>query len=166
MIEALMSGKLVGKPEARTSKSGRTFVTARLRVAAGGEDTNFVRLTAFSDTAGAALLALDDGDATAVAGTLKPGAWVDRDGAVTPNLDLVVAQVLTVYHLKRRRDSMQGAGEPADTKPQSARRTASAASGNAHRTRAPRPDAAPPDADGRIDFGEASDDAWLRGEPR
>lgn len=166
MIEALMAGKLVGKPEARTSKSGRTFVTAKLRVAAGGEDTHFVRLTAFSDTAGAALLALDDGDAAAVAGSLKPGAWVDRDGAAKPNIDMVVAQVLTVYHLKRRRDAVQATGEPADTEPPSARRTASPAPSSARRPRAPHPKAAPPDADGCIDFGGASDDAWLRGEPR
>jgi single-stranded DNA-binding protein len=166
VIEVLMAGKLVGKPEARTSKSGRTFVTAKLRVADGGEDTHFVRLTAFSDTVGAALLALDDGDAAAVAGTLKPGAWVDRDGAAKPNLDVVVAQVLTVYHLKRRRDAVQGTCEPADTEPPSAQRTASPAPGYGRRSRAPRPEATPPDADGYIDFGEASDDAWLRGKSR
>lgn len=166
MIEVLMAGKLVGKPEARTSKSGRTFVTARLRVAAGGEDTHFIRLTAFSESAGAALLALDDGDAAAVAGTLKPGAWVDRDGAAKPNLDVVVVQVLTAYHLKRRRDAVQDAGEPKGTDPPTPTRTASPAPGYGRRSRAPRPEATPPDADGCIDFGEASDDAWLRGEPR
>jgi len=161
MVETLMTGKLHGKPEQRTSPStGRSYVQARMRVAAGADEAHFVRVTASSASACAELVALGDGDAVVVAGSLKPGAWVDRDGAAKPNLDMVVAQVLTVYHLKRRRDAVQGAGEPADTKPPSARRTASAASGNARRSWAPRPDAAPPDAaDGCIDFGEASDDA-------
>ena len=64
-----------------------------------------MRLTAFSGSACAALLALDDGDA--VAGTLKDGAWVDRDGAARPNLDMVVAQVLTAYHVQRRHQATQ-----------------------------------------------------------
>lgn len=147
MIESLMAGKIVGKPETRISKSGRNFVTARMRVAAGAEDTHFVRLTAFSETAAAALLALDDGDAAAVVGNLKPGAWVDRDGAAKPNLDMVVAQVLTAYHLKRRRDAVLGAGEPAGVEPPAPPRTASPAPGYAHRSRPPRPEPAPPDTD-------------------
>lgn len=124
MIEALVAGKLVGKPEARTAKSGRTFVQARLRVPAGGEEVIFARLTAFSDTAGAALLALDDGDAVAVAGSVKLGAWVDRDGNAKPNVNMVVSQVLTVYHLKRRREAVQGGGEPGAADPPAPPRTA------------------------------------------
>ena len=42
MIEVLVSGKLVGAPEQRTAKTGRTFVTARMRVAAGADETHFV----------------------------------------------------------------------------------------------------------------------------
>ena len=108
MIETLMTGKLHGRPEQRTSaNTGRSYVQARLRVAAGADETHFVRVTAFSESAGAALMALGDGDAVAVAGTLRLGAWTDRDGQPRPNADLVAAQVLTVYHLKRRRDAMQ-----------------------------------------------------------
>ena len=88
MIEALLMGKLTGAPEPRTSKGGRPYVQARLRVPIGAEDSVFVRLTAFSESVCSALLALGDGDAAAVSGTLKPGAWVDRDGAAKPNLDL------------------------------------------------------------------------------
>jgi single-stranded DNA-binding protein len=108
MIEALMTGKLYGRPEQRTSPStGRSYVQARLRVAVGADETHFVRVTAFSETAGAALMALGDGDAVAVAGTLRLGAWTDRDGRPRPNADLVAAQVLTAYHLKRRRSAVQ-----------------------------------------------------------
>lgn len=111
MIEALLSGKLAGKPESLHSKSGKPYVRAKLRVPLGADETVFVRLTAFSESACAALLALDDGDAAAVAGTLKPGAWVDKDGTPRSSLDVIVGQVLSVYHLKRRRDAVQAAGE-------------------------------------------------------
>lgn len=107
MIEALMAGKLVGKPDSRMSRGGTAYVLARLRVPSGSDEVHFVRLTTFSDSACAALLAVDDGDAVAVASTLKAGAWVNRDGAARPNLDMVVAQVLTAYHLQRRRQAMQ-----------------------------------------------------------
>lgn len=151
MIEALIAGKLHGKPEQRTARSGRAFVTARLRTAAGADEVLFVRVTAFSDSAGAALLALDDGDAVALAGTATPGAWLDRDGNPKPNLDLVAAQVLTAYHLKRRRDAMQPTGaSDTGTTPAPA---APPPRASARRTQ--------PDAD---DFGPAGADDWLQGE--
>ena len=139
MIECLIAGKLQGQPEQRTAKTGKAYVTAKLRVAAG-EETHFARITVFSETACAALLALADGDALAVAGTLKPGAWIDRDGNAKPNLDLVAQQVLTAYHLERRRKAMQP-GEPEQRAPRPARQ-------REHR--------AEPDFD-------SADDAWLNG---
>ena len=39
----------------------------------------------------------------ALAGTLKAGAWIDRDGNARPSLDLVAAQVMTVYGLAKKR---------------------------------------------------------------
>ena len=147
MLEILTTGKLVGQPEQRTAKSGKTYATAKLRVAAGAEEVLFVRLTAFSDTACTALLALADGDALAVAGTLKIGVWTPQGGEPRPNLDLVVAQVLSVYHLERRRKAMQPGGDkgPATPATKPARRQAPAQ--RCH-----------------YDFGDAGD-AWLRGAP-
>jgi len=107
MIEALVSGKLQGQPEQRTAKSGRAFVQARMRVAAGAEEVHFVRVTAFSDSACIALLALGDGDSLAVAGTLKIGVWTPQVGEPRSNLDMVAGQVLTVYGLERRRKAVQ-----------------------------------------------------------
>ena len=98
-------------------------------------DAVFVNVVAFSETAGAALLALDAGDAVALAGTLKAGAWVDRDGNARPSLDLVAAQVMTAYGLAKKRK--------ASTEP-----------GNAQH--------APGQNGGTADAGAA--DAWLRGE--
>ena len=104
-IEALILGKLYQRAEQRTGKAGRPFVTAKARTAAGEGESLFVNVIAFSESACAALLALDAGDAVALAGTLKPGAWTDREGTARASLDIVAAQVLTVYAFKKKRDA-------------------------------------------------------------
>lgn len=106
MIEALIVGKLYGKPERRTSRSGKPFITAKVRVPTG-DDSIFVGVAAFSESAQAALLALDDGEAVALAGTLSVKAWTDREGNARPNLNLIANRVLTVHHAKRKRDAVQ-----------------------------------------------------------
>ena len=109
MIEAIITGKLHQRAEERTSKGGRPFVTAKVRAAVGEAEGVFVNVVAFSESACAALLALEAGDSLALAGTLKPSAWIDRDGNARPSLDLVAAQVMTLYGLKRRRAAAAGA---------------------------------------------------------
>ncbi|WP_157270921.1 single-stranded DNA-binding protein [Azohydromonas aeria] len=111
MIEGLIAGKVYGRPEQRTGKSGRGFVTAKVRAAAGDGEGVFINVLAFSESAQAALLALGDGDAVSLAGTLTPKAWTDKEGNARPALDLVAAQVLTTYHLKRKREAVAAAGE-------------------------------------------------------
>lgn len=118
MIEALNAGKLYGKPERRTSRSGKPFVAAKVRVL-GGDDSIFVGVAAFSESAQAALLALDAGEAVALAGKVSAKAWVDRGGNARPSLHLIVNHVLTVHHAKRKREVMQqrdrsGPSAPAD----------------------------------------------------
>jgi hypothetical protein len=159
MIEALLMGKLTGTPESRASKGGRPYVQARLRVPIGADESVFVRLTAFSESVCTALLALDDGDAAAVAGTLKPGAWVDRDGAAKPNLDLVVGQVLSVHHLRRRRQAMQPSTDACTVQ---AAAGSSGRRGRASRGLAPAP-TSDPSPQTAAAFGAALDDAWLAG---
>lgn len=51
----------------------------------------------------AALLALGDGDAVSLAGGLTPKVWTDKTGNARPTLDIVAHQVLTAYHVQRRR---------------------------------------------------------------
>jgi single-stranded DNA-binding protein len=111
VIEALIAGKVHGAPEQRTSKSGKPFTVAKVRAAAGDGDMQFINVVVFSESAQAALLALDDGDAVALAGQLTAKAWIDKEGAAKPNLNLVAQQVLTAYHAKRKRDAMQAGGE-------------------------------------------------------
>jgi single-stranded DNA-binding protein len=111
MLDALISGTLHGVAQAGVATSGRPYVKATMRVPVGDGPALFVRVTAFSDTAGQILLTLADGDPVALTGSLKPGAWVDRDGTARPNLDMVAAQVLTLYSMRKRRAAVAAASQ-------------------------------------------------------
>lgn len=113
-IEALITGKLHKRAEERTGRSGRPFVVASVRAAAGESETLFVNVCAFSESACAALLALDAGDSLAVAGSMTPKAWTDREGNARPSVDMVAAQVLTLYGLKKRRSAATPSTDPED----------------------------------------------------
>lgn len=106
MIDALIAGKLHGAPSQKTSKNGNTFTTAKVRVPSG-DDSIFCNVIAFDQDAQSALLALGTGEAVALAGTLKVGTWTARDGAARPSLDMTASQVLTSYHVTRKRKAMQ-----------------------------------------------------------
>ncbi|WP_313070646.1 single-stranded DNA-binding protein [Melaminivora sp.] len=106
MMDALIAGKLHARPEERTSAKGGAFATARLRAVAGDGESLFVNCIAFEPQAMAALLALDVGDAVSVAGSITPKVWTDREGTTRPALDIVVARVLTSYHVQRRCGAM------------------------------------------------------------
>jgi single-stranded DNA-binding protein len=139
MIEGLVSGKVYGRPEQRVgNNSGKPFVTAKVRAATAGGETLFVNVLAFDATAQAALLALSDGDAVSLAGTLTPKVWMDREGQARPALDMIISQVLTVYQVKRKRDAVGGAEQPL-------RQAHAPARQGSHRAPVP---AAGPDADG------------------
>ncbi|HEX7913899.1 MAG TPA: single-stranded DNA-binding protein [Paraburkholderia sp.] len=106
MIDGLVAGKVYGKPTERVGASGKSFVTAKVRAAGGGESL-FVNVIAFDAVAKAALLALDDGDSVALAGALAPKVWLDKSGDAKPALDMVAHGVLTPCHLQRKRKAMQ-----------------------------------------------------------
>ncbi|MFT4063363.1 single-stranded DNA-binding protein [Paraburkholderia sp.] len=114
-IDALVTGKLWKTPEERRSNAGKTFVIANVRAADGEGESLFVNVVAFSDSAKAALLALDDGDSVSLAGTLKIGTYEARDGSVKPSVSMVASKVLTAYHVARKRKSVAECG--ADERP-------------------------------------------------
>ena len=157
MIEGLVAGKVYGRPEQRTgTNSGRPFVTAKVRAATSGGETLFVNVLAFDATAQAALLALSDGDAVSLAGTLTPKVWTDREGQARPSLDMVASQVLSVYQVKRRREAASAAGsaEPPARTPYAPMPAPAAARRGDYR--APAPPGAEPSADG----WPASEEPW------
>jgi single-stranded DNA-binding protein len=113
VIDGLVSGKVYGRPEQRVgNNSGKPFVTAKVRAATAGGEMLFVNVLAFDSTAQAALLALSDGDAVSLAGTLTPKVWTDREGQSRPAVDMIASQVLTAYHVKRKRDAVSRTEEP------------------------------------------------------
>ena len=103
MIDGLIAGKLYGTPSIKTGASGKTFVTAKVRAAAGDGESLFVNIITFSESVGAALLALDEGDSVALTGPLTLRVWIDRNGDAKPSLDMVAHCVMSPYHLKRKR---------------------------------------------------------------
>lgn len=120
MIDALISGKLHAHPEQRSSKNGKPYATAKMTAAGGDGQSLFVNCIAFDDAPVAALLALAAGDSLAVAGSATPKVWTDREGNHRPAMDMVVAQVLTAYHVQRKRRAMhpqQGQQGPSDLEP-------------------------------------------------
>lgn len=117
MIDALVAGKLYGLAEERESKQGKPFVTAKVRATAGNSESLFVNVIAFDGSTCEALLALDDGDPVALAGTLTPKAWTDKDGNPRPALDLVAHGLVTPYHVTRKRRAMAARGPAPATGP-------------------------------------------------
>lgn len=115
MIDALIAGRVHGQPTSRTSKNGKTFAVAKVRAAAGDGESLFVSVVAFDDAPCNALLALRDGDSVALSGTLTPKTWTDREGATRPALDLVAHQVMTTYHVSRKRAAVRP--QPAPERP-------------------------------------------------
>ncbi|WP_036044559.1 single-stranded DNA-binding protein [Paraburkholderia mimosarum] len=108
-IDALVVGKLWKTPEERRSNAGKTFVIANVRAADGEGESLFVNVVAFSDSAKAALLALEDGDSVSLAGSLKVGTYEARDGSVKPSVSMVASKVLTAYHVARKRKAVADA---------------------------------------------------------
>jgi len=103
MIEGLIAGKLVGIAETRQGKNGTSFALAKVKATAGDGESLIVNVIAFATEASAALMALDDGDALALSGALTPKVWTDKQGNTRPALDMIATQVLTPYHVNRKR---------------------------------------------------------------
>nr|WP_289814867.1 single-stranded DNA-binding protein [Paraburkholderia caribensis] len=110
----MIGGTLWKKPEARKSNAGKTYVIANVRATDGDGQHLFVSVIAFSDSATAALLALNDGDSVALAGTLKIGVYEPREGSARPNVSIVAQHVLTSYHVTRKRKAMADAAVSGD----------------------------------------------------
>lgn len=113
MIDALIAGTLHGKPASRTGKNGNPFTVAKVRAPLADGESLFVSVIAFDQATAAALLALDGGDPVALAGTLTPKVWTDKQGEPRPALDMVAHAVVTPYHVTRKRTTMKAGKQPA-----------------------------------------------------
>ena len=120
MIDALIAGKIHGQPTQRNTKAGKPFALCKVRVATSPEDSIFVSVIAFDSDPVNAIMALNQGDSVALSGSIKPGVWTDRDGNTKPSLDMTAHQVLTAYHVTRKRRAVAKDDAPAGKAPQAA----------------------------------------------
>jgi single-stranded DNA-binding protein len=80
-VFALVTGVLFKPAEQKTSsKTGRVFVSATLKVGGETGDAEFWSITAFSQSVQTELLRLNAGDALAAQGKARIELWQPRDG--------------------------------------------------------------------------------------
>ncbi|AVO40106.1 single-stranded DNA-binding protein [Simplicispira suum] len=108
MIDGLVAGRLHSAPGERIDKGGNGFVVAKVLAAASEGENLIVNVIAFDKEVCNALLALRDGDSLALAGSLTPRVWTDKQGNTRPSLDMVANGVLTAHHAAHRRDALDG----------------------------------------------------------
>ncbi|RYH33626.1 MAG: single-stranded DNA-binding protein [Alcaligenaceae bacterium] len=94
MIDGLVAGRLYGDAEQRTDKAGKLFSVAKVRASTADGETLFVNVIAFDTDVRAALDHLRDGDSVAIAGSLVPKVWTDKQGNTRPALDMVAHGVV------------------------------------------------------------------------
>ena len=110
MIDGLIAGRLMGDASRRVDKAGRTYSVARVLARNKVDEEHIVNVIAFDESACAALLALADGEALALSGSLTPKVWTDKQGNHRPSLDMIAAQVMTAYDVGRKQAALNGAG--------------------------------------------------------
>ncbi len=95
MIRCLVTGSLYGNPTVKTSQSGKTFTTAKLK--ADGKDgaTVWCSLIAF-DEQGEWLATLKANATLSVSGRAEVQAWSNKSGEPQAGLSLVVDDVATL----------------------------------------------------------------------
>jgi single-stranded DNA-binding protein len=102
MTYALVTGVLFRAPEQRTSKAGKPFVTATLKVK-DGDASQFWRVTAFSDSAQAELMRLAEGDSLAVQGSFRAELYTSGGGEPKVSLSIIADRVLALRQPPRER---------------------------------------------------------------
>ena len=103
MLDALLSGRLIGTPHKRLAKSGQPFAGARVRCSIHDGAVIVVSVTAFEPEPMAALLVLNEGDAVSITGPLTLGTWTDNEGLQRPSAAMLAHNVLTAYSVNKKR---------------------------------------------------------------
>jgi single-stranded DNA-binding protein len=99
---ALITGSLIRAPELMTSKAGKPYVTATVKVAADNA-VDLWRVVAFSDSAQSELLRLGEGDKISVQGGLKIEPYTGRDGQSRINRTVFVHHAVALRQPPRQK---------------------------------------------------------------
>lgn len=110
MIGAVIGGTLIRDPVERTTREGKPFATATMRVPAGA-DALFIGVTAFGETAAARLMQMRAGGTVAACGTLEQTTWTGKDGAERVGWRLTASEILSAYSATKRRRAAEGDGD-------------------------------------------------------
>lgn len=105
-VTALVTGRLIANPEARTSGAGKAFTLAKLAAATDDGDS-LVSVIAFG-TVGEQLAAMAKGDTVALTGRAKVSTWTGKEGEARAGLSVTADALLTAYHLRRKRQAVAG----------------------------------------------------------
>lgn len=89
----------------REGKNASRFVVAKVKAMGGDGEAVVVNVIAFAPESCAALMALEDGDSVALAGSLTPKVWSDKQSNTRPALDMVATNVMTAYQIDQKRDA-------------------------------------------------------------
>jgi single-stranded DNA-binding protein len=113
-VFALVTGTLFKPAEERiSSKTGRTFVSATLKVGGETGDAEFWSITAFAQSAQSELLRLNAGDALSCQGKARFELWQPRDGGeVKISRSLIADQILALKAAPRERRAKAKAETP------------------------------------------------------
>ena len=98
----LISGTLFRAPEQRVAKSGKPFWSATVRVK-DGDATAWWKLLVFSESAGAELMRLCDGDAISAQGSFKCEPYDDKDGGRRVGFTIFADRILPLKPPPRER---------------------------------------------------------------
>lgn len=114
---ALISGTLFRAPERKVSRAGKPYVSATIKCR-DGDGSQFWRVTVFSESAGAELMLLADGDGVSAQGAMKVELYRPENGEPRISLAIVADQVLALRQPARKREE-----RPADASSGSTRHT-------------------------------------------
>jgi single-stranded DNA-binding protein len=102
----LVTGAMFRAPESRTSKAGKTFWTATIK-GKDGDAAQWWKVLVFSESAGAELSRLSDGDAVSVQGTLRVETY-DKGGETKISLACIADAILPLRAAPKERKAKAG----------------------------------------------------------
>jgi single-stranded DNA-binding protein len=101
MLDCLVAGRLIKKPELKTSGKGTPYCNLLVSCSTGEAESTVITGVAFNDIA-ERLSKLDKGDSVSLVGSLRPTEY-EKNGEKKHGLSVTVNQLLSIYDIKRRR---------------------------------------------------------------